>query len=964
MADPLKDWLGKHVGGTTSFGTSAIPELLTPSTESSSNTEGSSSAVVNVGADEVAPSAEVGESSSTPISVQRGTSLATPTREKMEADAAENKQAETMQAAKPSFDWGESFKESADMAGGLVNDILTPVVGKWIVDSNKRARNFDLAKAYSSDYQEAADTSWIASSNPQAIEVAQTEKVPVSGNETSSLVDTFTQLGDASAGLGDAFVDSQNKWADAKGSLIEAMDKEGERKAQANAQAAPSFDEFLARKNTKGDAAIDLLNEDINKAHQERLNNIVEGYYDDGTPIYKGGWEEAADASWIASSNPQAIDLSTRQGVSTKDLLKADKMVNDFGTAVNEGAKSAAYSLTANSETTNPLVTDTYTLQNDPELVETMNDSDREARGESQRKADEHSEKANESAQQFLVDSGVQNIDDGANDEEHRMANKITNEELLRQVESEQVHISPTLKKEIERDDSDTVYYKSDLTRRGAKGLKYNLAGAILDDVATMPNTIQNTVRDARENITSYDVNIDGTQLNSKDIENADLNDQVKSIQDEYIENPKVYLPEADYWYDPNNRIVPYNGGLGYLNEDGDCVVTLMDGTELIFSGNENESPSDEAKRIMKYDLEDVMNNTASSNNTWVKGYATKPVYVGDKEITYDQAYRLLVDMATMDSGGGGYRSDPGITYNFHLGNVAKPAAAYDDDDQWTKMTADAIPYFVDIFTGSAPIMAESSLRASKNPILTTLGYLAPFSNSTGYVAASGLNPYGNRKGGYKKSVGDLTDEVKESLRNQGIDPDVYQRNRKNTIPQQAFANYALSTTEDLWGGVGKSALAKPLKKAGNAIADKSRTARKVGKKLDTSRIYQTVKGGIGEGLEEIPGNIAEEATRSGLTSWYGDYLRDENGNLLADRSGNLLKEQNPSEGVAARFWEDAPESFWAGAMLGVPFSFLGSKRVVNDNKVKHALNKGKYEDANGKFSPDAFDLYNSKAGE
>lgn len=952
MADPLKDWLGKHVGGTTSFGTSAIPELLTPNTESSSGTEGSSSAVVDVNADEVTPSVESEESSSTPTSVQRGSFLATPTREKMEADASENKRAETMQAAKP-VGWVESFKEAGDMAGGLVNDMLTPVtdgIRQWMVDSDKRARSFDPSTSFS-DWQEAADTSWIAPSNPQAIEVAQTEVVPTSGNETSSLLDTATQLKDG-------LIDSQNKWADAKGSLIAAMDKEDEAKAQANAQAAPSPDEFFAKKNTKGDAAIDLLNKDIDESYQKKLDSIIEGYYDDGTPIYKGGWGEAADTSWIALSNPQATEIATQQGMPTKDWVKADKMARDASKATYEDAKSGAYWL-GSINTINPEATNPYTLQNDQQLIDTINNQD--AREENKRKAEEYAENAAEAKGQFLEDSGVQNVDDGTNDEEHKMANKITERELKRQVESGQV----TLPLNWEWTDDDTVLYKSDLARRGVKGLKYDLAGAVLDDVATMPNTIYNTVRDARENVTSYNVNIDGIQLNSKDIENADLNDQVKSIQDEYIESPKVYLPEADYWYDLNNRIVPYNGGLGYLNEDGDCVVTLMDGTELIFSGNENESPSDEAKRIMKYDLEDVMNNTASSNNTWVKGYATKPVYVGDQEVTYDQAYRLLVDMASMDSGGGGFRSDPGITYDFHFGNVAKPATAYDDDDQWTKMTTDAIPYFADLLTGSAPIMVESTARNSAHPVVKALGYLAPFSSSAAYVAASGLDPSGNRKGGYKKNVGELTDEVKEALKAKGIDPDEYQKDRKNKqIPQQAVSNYLLSLTEDLWGGVGKKATSKPLGAVTKAITDKSRTARKTKEKLDTSRLYQTLKGGVGEGLEEIPGNIAEEATKSGILSWYGDYLRDENGNLLADESGNLLKEQNPSEGVAARFWEDAPESFWAGAMLGTPLSFLGSKKTVNANKIKHALNKNKYEGADGTFSPDAFDLYHSKAGE
>lgn len=1041
MADPLKDWLNKHVGGTGT-GTSAISELLTP------NAESPSSSAVSVDASEVTPSVESSEASSTSAPVQPNVSSISPTKEQIEKDAAENKaqQAETLEVRKPrtlqdaiddfsentlapaygaigkgiagtAMDAGKGIADAVTGAANWAGKVLTespeergrytsenfaypesmetydsniardafnaylgtfktdpdfvgprkagpatapaPAVDQSSVTEAKFGDNAYYVFNRGGDYKDV-DPSWVAGSNPQGWEAATTEQVPDVGNDTSALVDLTNYLL------------MNPEYIDARSSLYKAMDEGDERKAQAAAQAAGSLDDALAKQNVKGEAAIDLLNRDIDEAHQEKLDQIIEGYDKDGSPIYKGGWEKAADTSWISSSNPNVPEMSSQQGLSTKDWkdasrsifmngVKLGKMADDAGRAVSEDHQSLA-NRSGSINTVNPLATDYYTLQNDQGLIETINDQG--ARDENNRRADEHAEKAAEAKGQFLEDSGVQNVDDGTNDKAHRMANKITGEELNRQIESGQVSQPDSAQIKI---DNDTVYYKSDLTRRGMKGLQYDLAGAVLDDIATMPNTIQNTVRDARENLTSYGVNIDGIELNSKDIKNADLNDQVARIQEEYQENPMVYLPEAEYWYDLNNRIVPYGeeGALGYLNEDGNCIVTLMDGTELIFSGNENETPTQEAQRIMKTDLEGIMNGSDSRNNTWVKGYAAKPVYVGDKELTFDQAHRLLTDMSTMDSGGGGFRSDSGISYDYGTFNIAKPSVAYDDDDQWAKMTTDALPYFTDLVTGSAPIMIESALRNAPHPALKALGYLAPFSSSAAYTAASGLDPYGDRKGGYRKTVGELSDEVKEALRNQGINPDEYQKDRKNKqIPQQVASNYALSLTEDLWGGIGKSALSTPLKGIGNALAKKSRTARKAGEKIDTSRFLQTVKGGVGEGLEEIPGNIAEEGTRSGLLSWYGDYLRDENGNLIADESGNLLKEQRPSEGVSDRFWEEAPEAFWGGAMLGVPMSFLGSKGVVKANKAKHAANRNKYEDADGKFSATAYDLYNNKAGE
>ena len=912
---------------------------------------------------------------------------------------------------------GERKAQAAAQAAGSLDEALSEPKGVVAIDflnedidesHQKKLDNIivgyneDGTPIYKDGWEEAVDTSWISPSNPNAIEMStkdfsENTLVPAYGSFGKDVADLATnavnnyQQSKQLRGEFDKILKDQefsgfrdpsllpseinsywlnsgrNEYNDARGSLYEAMDKEGERKAQAAAQAAGSLDEALSE--PKGVVAIDFLNEDIDESHQKKLDNIIVGYNEDGTPIYKDGWEEAVDTSWISPSNPNAIEMSTQQGVAAEDwedmsvfmnMEKFNKMRGDALKAVLEDVQSLA-NRAGSINTTNPSATDLYTLQNDPGLIETINSQ--EARDENNRRADEHAENAAEAKGQFLEDSGVQNVDDGTDDKAHRMANKITGEELNRQIASGQVSQPDSAQIKI---DNNAIYYKSDLTRRGMKGLQYNALGALLDDVATMPNSIRNAVYDARENLTSYGVNIDGLQLNSKDIENSDLYDQVARIQEEYQENPKVYLPEADYWYDINNRIVPYrDGALGYLNEDGDCVVTLMDGTELIFSGNENESPTQEAQRIMKYDLEGVMNNTASSNNTWIKEYAIRPVYVGDQELTFDQAYRLLMDMSTMDSGGGGFRSDPGISYQYGAFNMSKPSAAYADDDQWAKLTTDALPYFTDIVTGSMPIMVESALRNAPHPVLRALGYLAPFSNSAAYTAASGLDPSGDRKGSYRKSVDELSDEAREALKAKEIDPDEYQKDRKNKlIPQQVVSNYALSLTEDLWGGVGKSALSAPLKGIANAVAKKSRTARKAGEKLDTSRFWQTLKGGVGEGLEEIPGNIAEEGTKSGLLSWYGDYLRDENGNLISDESGNLLKEQNPSEGVSSRFWEDAPEAFWGGAMLGVPFSFLGSKGAVKANKAKHAANKNKYENAEGKFSANAYDLYNNKVGE
>ena len=145
--------------------------------------------------------------------------------------------------------------------------------------------------------------------------------------------------------------------------------------------------------------------------------------------------------------------------------------------------------------------------------------------------------------------------------------------------------------------------------------------------------------------------------------------------------------------------------------------------------------------------------------------------------------------------------------------------------------------------------------------------------------------------------------------------------------------------TEFGLGNIGKSALkmAKPVKKW-----------------LEKHPVADYVTGTVGEGIEEIPGNVMEEATNSGFTkSWYEDYLRDDDGNILRDTVGNPLKAQTDNrfldintgggdDGVvdgnrAGNFADDAPGAFEGGALLGGVLGLPGLASGVSRSKLRKA---------------------------
>ena len=141
----------------------------------------------------------------------------------------------------------------------------------------------------------------------------------------------------------------------------------------------------------------------------------------------------------------------------------------------------------------------------------------------------------------------------------------------------------------------------------------------------------------------------------------------------------------------------------------------------------------------------------------------------------------------------------------------------------------------------------------------------------------------------------------------------------------------ALPWTERIYGSIRQGGLTNPTLKMLGRIGDK--LGRNWPSKIEMVKPKKRfILGGVGEALEEIPGNIVEEfKTGNGPGAWYADDIVDSNGNKIYDNQGMPIKDKTtPPEKVHQNFWEDAPNSALGGAFMGWglgPFKYNSHKR-------------------------------------
>ncbi len=96
-----------------------------------------------------------------------------------------------------------------------------------------------------------------------------------------------------------------------------------------------------------------------------------------------------------------------------------------------------------------------------------------------------------------------------------------------------------------------------------------------------------------------------------------------------------------------------------------------------------------------------------------------------------------------------------------------------------------------------------------------------------------------------------------------------------------------------------------------------------------------------GEGLEEIPGNLFEDAARYGMQELYADPVLDEYGEVLRDSTGHEVRDEStPWQKRLQNFIDDVPEAVTGGVLLGGAFGVPEIPSTIGDAYRRHQQNK------------------------
>lgn len=514
-------------------------------------------------------------------------------------------------------------------------------------------------------------------------------------------------------------------------------------------------------------------------------------------------------------------------------------------------------------------------------------------------------------------------LDDGTLNAGNLTSNWVTGEQLAKQQAA-----GVPLDMSADEIDPDEVYSKRDLQLYHGYQPYTPDAGSywkmVASNLASAPAEAAAAVRNSRENLTDYTITIDGRSIKENDYDLDASREWLDKVNEEFNDDPVLTTADGAVEYHPktNSLALDDDGKLvSDYDDDGNLRLYLEDGTYWTFTGDNKQTPAEEAQSYVN-DLYKAVNNDGAE--LW-KSSLDDQVYTSPsgERFSYSEVSRIANDTISSEAGGGNYEGDDGISYDFGKFNIAKPASAMTEE-----ITLDNIaPQFWDILASSAPYFAKQ--------------VAIPVALSNAYMESRNINPNQiDKDGSLRQSAADIDDDTKRQLESAGYDPDKYEDYYKNgAYGEKVLADALMPLTEFGLGNIGKSALkmAKPVKKW-----------------LEKHPVADYVTGTVGEGIEEIPGNVMEEATNSGFTkSWYEDYLRDDDGNILRDTVGNPLKAQTDNRfldintgggdgGVvdgnrAGNFADDAPGAFEGGALLGGVLGLPGLAFGVSRNKLRKA---------------------------
>lgn len=410
-------------------------------------------------------------------------------------------------------------------------------------------------------------------------------------------------------------------------------------------------------------------------------------------------------------------------------------------------------------------------------------------------------------------------------------------------------------------------------------------------------------LRDLRGNLTDYTIDVDGQKISA---DNFDKDKARKWYEDELAKaqsQPTTYEVIGK----DGNPIWEFDGNItgATYEKDGTIRVDFDNANPIWLNGEGYESPLAEYEYMFQ-----------TPENIRTKEVELPNYQMDDgTEVSGKNVERILNDMADRYQGGEG--SDEGISYDFGFGNLAKPQEMMGDltAGNW----GDIAPIMLDTIASSAPYFDKR--------------IAFPVALSEAYLASKDLDPAQTTQGHFN-GIGDIDDATRDKLLAKGIDPDEYEKKRRDDYASKVIASAIMPIFEYGLGGIGGGVGGKLIGKLGKKVGPRAW--------LPWAR---SALGTVGEGLEEIPSNLVEDMRSNGISGIYADDLTDENGNVLTDKNGNALKDYDTDLLKRNKNYTDSwGEAFTLGSALGGLYETTKIPSNIKESKWMNALRKAEKE--------------------
>lgn len=295
--------------------------------------------------------------------------------------------------------------------------------------------------------------------------------------------------------------------------------------------------------------------------------------------------------------------------------------------------------------------------------------------------------------------------------------------------------------------------------------------------------------------------------------------------------------------------------------KDGTILVTFSDGSQALFD-DENDFTTN---------LKGIGYQVAEEGEEPIAWFPDLVLDSGQR-IPYADVVALVNDDVNSED------RDSSISYDYGFGDLGKPAS------HSKGLFFDGVPGLVN---GTWDLLAQS----------------APY-----FTVPSGITL------GLSRTASAINGREPKSLRADGTSRNLAEDVDDSEYLSLLLANAAMPLTEFGWGRIGKA-----------AAAPFTKTLTKYG--LDQRALYpwyQWLTGTVGEGLEELPGNVVEDMTQNGFRGTYANQVYDENGKAVYDSAGRPVLDRDTSFWDRLNNWkDDAGEAFaggaWLGALFGIP---------------------------------------------